>query len=63
MAVAFVAATKDGAGLSAAAAAPVAVAVTLSEYAINPGVLHCHIVSHAENDDGLTGMVTALIVK
>jgi FtsP/CotA-like multicopper oxidase with cupredoxin domain len=24
---------------------------------------HCHIVSHAESDQGLTGMVTALIVK
>ncbi|MCU1351404.1 MAG: putative multicopper oxidase [Acidimicrobiales bacterium] len=24
---------------------------------------HCHIVSHAENDQGLTGMVTALIVS
>ena len=24
---------------------------------------HCHIVSHAESDNGLTGMVTAFIVK
>jgi FtsP/CotA-like multicopper oxidase with cupredoxin domain len=24
---------------------------------------HCHILSHSENDDGLTGMVTAMIVK
>lgn len=24
---------------------------------------HCHIVSHAENDDGLYGMVTTMIVQ
>jgi len=23
---------------------------------------HCHILTHAENDDGLFGMVTALLV-
>ena len=30
-----------------------------------PGVwaFHCHIVSHAESDQGLTGMVTAFVVK
>ncbi len=29
-----------------------------------PGVwaFHCHVVSHAESDQGLTGMVTAFIV-
>ena len=25
--------------------------------------MHCHIVTHAENDKGMFGMVTALIVK
>ena len=24
---------------------------------------HCHIVSHAENDQGLFGMVTAMVVQ
>ncbi|MBX3285770.1 MAG: multicopper oxidase domain-containing protein [Actinobacteria bacterium] len=34
-------------------------------HATEPGVwaFHCHILNHAENDDGLFGMVTALVVK
>jgi len=30
---------------------------------IGTWAFHCHIVSHAENDDGLYGMVTAMIVQ
>ena len=34
-------------------------------HATEPGVwaFHCHILNHAENDQGLFGMVTALVVK
>lgn len=34
-------------------------------HATEPGVwaFHCHILNHAENDDGLFGMVTAMVVK
>lgn len=34
-------------------------------YASQPGVwaFHCHIVNHAESDDGLFGMVTAMVVN
>jgi len=33
--------------------------------ATNPGTwaFHCHILTHAESDLGMFGMVTALIVK
>jgi plastocyanin len=38
---------------------------TVLVHATEPGVwaFHCHILNHAENDDGLFGMVTALVVK
>ena len=38
---------------------------TVLVHATNPGtwVWHCHILPHAENDSGMYGMVTALIVK
>jgi FtsP/CotA-like multicopper oxidase with cupredoxin domain/plastocyanin len=38
---------------------------TVLIHAIDPGVWawHCHILTHAENDQGMFGMVTALIVK
>jgi uncharacterized cupredoxin-like copper-binding protein len=38
---------------------------TVLVHATNPGtwVWHCHILPHAENDQGMFGMVTALIVK
>ncbi len=34
-------------------------------HATEPGVwaFHCHILNHAENDQGLFGMVTAMVVK
>ncbi|HEX2384479.1 MAG TPA: multicopper oxidase domain-containing protein [Acidimicrobiales bacterium] len=38
---------------------------TVLVHATNPGtwVWHCHILPHAENDQGMFGMVTALVVK
>jgi manganese oxidase len=38
---------------------------TVLIHADNPGTWawHCHILSHAENDQGMFGMVTALVVK
>jgi FtsP/CotA-like multicopper oxidase with cupredoxin domain len=38
---------------------------TVLIHATNPGtwVWHCHILPHAENDQGMFGMVTALVVK
>ena len=40
-------------------------ATRCSIHATEPGtwVWHCHILTHAENDQGMFGMVTALIVK
>jgi len=34
-------------------------------HATNPGVwaFHCHILSHAESDNGMFGMVTAFIIQ
>lgn len=39
--------------------------ITVLVHATDPGVwaFHCHILTHAENDTGMFGMVTALIVK
>ena len=39
--------------------------VTVLVHAVDAGtwVWHCHILSHAENDQGMFGMVTALVVK
>jgi manganese oxidase len=39
--------------------------ITVLIHATDPGVwaYHCHILTHAENDTGMFGMVTALIVK
>jgi FtsP/CotA-like multicopper oxidase with cupredoxin domain len=38
---------------------------TVLIHVIIPGiwVWHCHILTHAENDTGMFGMVTALIAK
>jgi FtsP/CotA-like multicopper oxidase with cupredoxin domain len=38
---------------------------TVLVHATEPGtwVWHCHILPHAENDQGMFGMVTALVVK